>query len=69
VVGLKPPLSQFKCDPPIAVTAFVLVADVPDRLSLFEMLGGLKEVFQVIVIAASGDMRYDQKHCERIFMP
>jgi hypothetical protein len=40
----------------------MLNADVSDHLSLSEMLLGLIEVLQMIVITASGDMRYDQKH-------
>ena len=62
VVGPESSSSQFKCDPPITITAFMLNADASDHLSLFEMLLDLTQVLQVIVITASGDMRYDQKH-------
>ena len=69
MVGLKSPPSQFKCDPTITITTFMLAADTSDHLSLFEMLGELTKVFQVIVITASGDTRYDQKQRQRVCMP
>jgi hypothetical protein len=64
MVGLKSSLSQFKCDPPIAISALMLTADTLDRLSLFEVLLWLTETLKVIVITASGDTRYDQKQCQ-----
>ena len=63
MVGLKPSVSQFKRNPPITVTAFMLVADTLNHFSLFEMPGEFTQAFQVIVIAAPGDTRYDQKQC------
>jgi len=41
----------------------MLNADVSDHLSLFEILLGLAEVLQVIVITASGEACYYQKQC------
>jgi hypothetical protein len=61
VVGLKSSVPQFKRNPPISVAAFMLVADTLDRFSLFEVFLGLTQAFQMVVIAASGDTRYDQK--------
>lgn len=61
MVGPESLPPQFNRDPPITVTALVFVTDVPDHLSLFEMLGGLTKALQVIVITASGDTRYYQK--------
>jgi hypothetical protein len=61
VIGLKSSPPQFKCNPPIAITTFILAADGSDHLSLLEMLLGLTEALQMIVITASGDTRYDQK--------
>jgi len=63
VVGPESSPSQFKCNSPIAITALMLNADVSDHLSLFEILLGLAEVLQVIVITASGEARYYQKQC------
>jgi hypothetical protein len=61
VIDLKSLLPHLKRDPPITITAFMLAADISDHFSLFELLLGLKEAFQVIVIAASGKARYGQK--------
>ena len=69
MVGLKPPLSQCQCDPAVPVSTFVLAADTPDHLSLFEVPLWLTQALQVIVITASGDTRDDQKQCQRIFLP
>jgi len=56
VIGLESSFPQFNRDPPIAISTFILNADIPDRLSLFEMLLGLMKMFQVIVIAAPGKL-------------
>lgn len=63
MVGLESSPPQFKRDASITVTAFMLVADTLNHFSLFEMPGEFTQPFQVIVIAASGDTRYDQKQC------
>jgi len=63
VVDPKSSSSQFNCNPPITISAFMLNADVSDHLSLFEMFLGLTKALQVIVIAASGKARYGQKQC------
>ena len=69
MVSLESSPPQFKRNPPITITAFMLMADTSDRFSLSEMLWRLVETLQVIVIGASGDTRYAQKQCQGIFMP
>ncbi len=69
VVGLESSSSQFKCDSPIAITAFMLNADVSDRLLLFEMLLGLAGVLQVIVITAPGKFGCYQELPQWVCLP
>lgn len=61
MVGVESPPSHFKRDTPITISALMLTADASDRFTLFEVSGRLIKMAEVIVIGASGDMRYAQK--------
>jgi len=69
MVSEKSSPPQFKRDTPITVSTFMLIADTPDRFTLFEVFGKQIEMAEVIIIGASGDTRNVQKQCQWVFMP
>jgi hypothetical protein len=62
VVGLKTSVPQLNSDSPVPIAAFILTADLPDLISLTTVFLRVCKMFQVIVITASGDFGYYQKH-------
>lgn len=66
VVGVISPLMKFKGDPPVAIAAFMFVANAADLGLFLDMFSWVRSVFLVMVICASGESRYDQKHCQGV---
>jgi general stress protein CsbA len=62
MVGLKPSVPQLNSDSPIPIAAFILVTDPLNLISLTTVFLWVRIVLQVIVITASGDFGYYQKH-------
>jgi general stress protein CsbA len=62
MVGLKPSVPQLNSDSPVPIAAFILTADLPNLISLTTVFLWVRIVLQVIVITASGDFGYYQKH-------
>ncbi len=69
VVGPISPLMQGQGHAAIAVAPLVLLTDPAYLHPLSGMLFQVLRVYAVVIVGASGDLRYVQKHDQRIFWP
>lgn len=69
VVGPISPLMQGQGHAAIAVSALVLLTDPAYLHPLNGMLFRVRGVCAVVIVGASGDLRYVQKHDQRVFWP
>jgi len=60
---------QFKCDPPIAIAAFILDTNLFYGFLFTGMLFRLTLMLQVIVITAPGEFSCFQEFFQRVFSP
>ena len=66
MVGEMSPLMKLQSDPPVAIAAFMFFTYGPDLRPFLNMVFWVCSVFLVIVIRASGELRYDQKLCQGV---
>jgi hypothetical protein len=69
MVDLKPSMTQFQSDTPVAIPAFMLIADLLYGFQIATVLFWLTLMLQMIVIAAPGDFGCYEELLQWIFLP